>query len=110
MMVTGVRAVRGSGQSARYGTRPDRSIDCPSLTVRASGGGSAPFGFVFNIVDSDGSESRVKLTDTQGAVLQTYPSDFAWVGGSVKQQVGNAVPPLQAKVVLSSLWTDKEEQ
>lgn len=49
-------------------------------------------------------EDRV-ITLEEAAAIQTYPVDFRFAGSKSKQflQVGNAVPPLLAKAVLSAL-------
>jgi DNA (cytosine-5)-methyltransferase 1 len=48
------------------------------------------------------SENR-PITHWEAARLQTFPDSFAWVGNKVRiaMQIGNAVPPLFAKVLAS---------
>lgn len=98
----------GRGMVERYGDRPGRPGTEPAFTVRASAGGTEPGGFVLE--DADGT--RRKLTAEQAAAVQSYPTDppFIWCGTKTKQflQIGNAVPPLLAKAVLSALIQEAE--
>ncbi len=45
------------------------------------------------------------ITLREGARLQTFPDDFIFMGSKVEvaRQIGNAVPPLLAKVIASSI-------
>ncbi|WCN39170.1 DNA cytosine methyltransferase [Aneurinibacillus uraniidurans] len=70
--------------------------DAPAYTVTGSGGGGT---HVYHW-----SESRA-LTNRERARLQTFPDDFVFEGGKekVRQQVGMAVPPLGAKVIVEAI-------
>lgn len=48
--------------------------------------------------------NAIRLTETQAAVLQTFPADFAWAGNKGQRflTIGNAVPPLLARAVLEA--------
>jgi DNA (cytosine-5)-methyltransferase 1 len=46
-----------------------------------------------------------KVSVEEAAALQTFPVSYPWQGGTGKryQQIGNAVPPMLAKAVLSAV-------
>lgn len=52
--------------------------------------------------DGDSYAESTRITVEEAAVLQSYPRDFVWCGSKTKQflQIGNAVPPLLAEVIL----------
>ncbi len=64
----------------------------PAYTVVASGGGGT---HMYHY-----SEHRA-LTNRERARLQSFPDDFVFIGnsGSVRKQIGMAVPPLGAKAI-----------
>lgn len=70
--------------------------DKPAYTVTGSGGGGT---HVYHW-----HEPRA-LTNRERARLQTFPDDFIFEGGkeSVRKQIGMAIPPRGARVILESL-------
>ncbi len=68
----------------------------PAYTVTGSGGGGT---HVYHW-----SENRA-LTNRERARLQTFPDHFVFAGSkeSVRRQVGMAVPPLAAKIILEAI-------
>ncbi|YCI76076.1 DNA cytosine methyltransferase [Bacillus sp. R1-10] len=70
--------------------------DAPSYTVTGSGGGGT---HMYHY-----AEPRA-LTNRERARLQTFPDYFEFVGGkeSVRRQIGMAVPPKGAKVIVEAV-------
>jgi DNA (cytosine-5)-methyltransferase 1 len=70
--------------------------DKPAYTITGSGGGGT---HVYHW-----KENRA-LTNRERARLQSFPDDFAFCGSkeSVRRQIGMAVPPLGAKVIIEAL-------
>lgn len=70
--------------------------DKPSPTIVAGGGGGT-WGYHY-------AEPRA-LTNRERARIQTFPDDFIFEGSptEVRRQLGNAVPPIGAKVVAEAL-------
>ncbi len=68
----------------------------PSYTVTGSGGGGT---HMYHY------EEFRALTSRERARLQTFPDNFEFVGGkeSVRKQIGMAVPPLGAKVIIEAI-------
>jgi len=70
--------------------------DKPSYTITGSGGGGT---HVYHW-----NEPRA-LTNRERARLQTFPDDFIFTGSkeSVRKQIGMAVPPLAAKLIIEAV-------
>lgn len=70
--------------------------DQPSYTITGSGGGGT-HGYHW-------TEPRA-LTNRERARLQTFPDDFIFMGSkeSVRKQIGMAVPPEGAKLIINSI-------
>lgn len=85
--------VKGARLSSIY-KRLERNK--PSYTVTGSGGGGTSM--------YHWSENRA-LTNRERARLQTFPDNFIFVGSkeSVRKQVGMAVPPKGAEIVLNAV-------
>jgi DNA (cytosine-5)-methyltransferase 1 len=68
----------------------------PSYTITGSGGGGT-YGYHWK-------EPRA-LTNRERARLQTFPDDFIFWGGkdSVRKQIGMAVPPKGAKIIIEAV-------
>jgi DNA (cytosine-5)-methyltransferase 1 len=68
----------------------------PSYTITGSGGGGT---HVYHW-----SEPRA-LTNRERARLQTFPDEFKFIGGkeSVRRQIGMAVPPDGAKIIVKAI-------
>jgi len=69
----------------------------PSYTITGSGGGGT-HGYHW--------EEPRALTNRERARLQTFPDNFVFIGGkeSVRKQIGMAVPPLAAKIIVQSIF------
>jgi len=70
--------------------------DKPAYTITGSGGGGT---HVYHW-----SEPRA-LTNRERARLQTFPDEFAFIGSkeSVRRQIGMAVPPQAAKIIVTAV-------
>jgi len=87
---------RGRDGGARY---EGHGVDEPSCALRGSPGGSSqPF------LSGNATERR-RLTVQECAILQDFPPDHPWQGNKQSQyrQVGNAVPPTLARVVVEAV-------
>ncbi len=85
--------VKGARMSQIYKRlHPDK----PSYTITGSGGGGT-HGYHW-------SENRA-LTNRERARIQTFPDDFIFEGSkeSVRKQIGMAVPPKAAKIVIEAV-------
>jgi DNA (cytosine-5)-methyltransferase 1 len=85
-------AVRGLISHVYRRLHPDR----PAYTIVADGGGGT--------MGYHHKEPR-SLTNRERARLQTFPDDFLFEGSirEVRRQIGNAVPPLGAKVIVGAV-------
>jgi DNA (cytosine-5)-methyltransferase 1 len=88
-----------------YSRRAVFSIDEPSPTVRGVNR-PVPEGYPGHPNDACAVDESVRaLTVAERAAVQTFPSDFEWVGSRtvVEQLVGNAVPVVLAEYVATVL-------
>jgi DNA (cytosine-5)-methyltransferase 1 len=85
-------AVRGLISHVYRRLHPDQ----PAYTIVADGGGGT--------MGYHHKEPR-SLTNRERARLQTFPDDFLFEGSirEVRRQIGNAVPPLGAKVIVGTV-------
>ncbi|PVC80578.1 DNA cytosine methyltransferase [Streptomyces sp. CS090A] len=54
------------------------------------------------IVDLRGAE-QPRFSSAEAGVLQSFPADYPWSGSGVAQQIGNACPPVFARVLHDAL-------
>lgn len=91
---------------SRYTSRPDWVFRRPATTVVADPrlGGPGRSEFVKGGVSRQDRPGSLRLEVHEAALLQSYPAGFEFAGRKGKQflQVGNAVPPLLARAVLST--------
>jgi DNA (cytosine-5)-methyltransferase 1 len=88
-----------------YQRRAIYSIDEPSPTIRGVNR-PIPAGYPGHHLDATHDLSLVRpLTTTERAMIQTFPSDFKWVGNKtqIEQMIGNAVPVKLAEYVANCL-------
>ncbi len=83
------------GKTAAERGRTERGLNEPSVTLTSKG---------FQWAEP-GSSAGTRVTVEEAAALQTFPAGFPFQGGKGKryQQVGNAVPPVLAHAILSTL-------
>lgn len=97
-----------------YPERPSMSV--AGSVGRGLGGGSGAQGMIRKAIrdglfipsphsKEDTYAENTRITPNEAGVLQSFPQDYNWCGGKTLQflQVGNAVPPLLAEAILSSL-------
>lgn len=87
-----------------YARRGIFSIDEPSPTIRGVNR-PIPGGYPGHAGDSAPIDQARPLTTDERARIQTFPSDFEFVGArtNVEQMIGNAVPPLLGKYIAEAL-------
>lgn len=74
-----------------------RTLDAPAGTIF--------FGKRVNTVVWESETETRQVSLSEAAVLQTFPADYPFQGGKSAQflQVGNAIPPLLARAVISAI-------
>ncbi|WIA96443.1 DNA cytosine methyltransferase [Curtobacterium sp. MCBA15_004] len=81
-----------AGATAEERGRTIRHLEQPAVTITSK------------VPQWDTPTSRVRLTPSEAAVLQSYPADFPFQGKQGQQylQIGNAVPPLLGQAVITA--------
>ncbi|RSM43824.1 DNA cytosine methyltransferase [Amycolatopsis balhimycina DSM 5908] len=83
-----------------YRARDLRGTDQPSFTVTEKARSWLRWP-----QDGKVDSELVRVTVEEAAALQTFPADYTWQGDRTKafQQIGNAIPPILARSVLSAV-------
>ncbi|WP_329119227.1 DNA cytosine methyltransferase [Streptomyces sp. NBC_01465] len=84
-----------SGIPGRRGVRSDRQ---PAATVT----GRISRFVVFEHLNEEIVREGARFSMNEAGMLQSFPPDYPWSGTAQAQQVGNAVPPLFGKHLLSA--------
>jgi len=92
----------GDGTAAERG-RTIRELDQPATAITGRPPAWAPAGEDAHRQARDGGAHQRRVSVAEAAALQTFPPDYPWQGnlGKRYEQVGNAVPPLLARAILS---------
>lgn len=83
-------ALRGAGQTERYGTRPGRTADQPAPTLRANGGGNASGGFIWRIQNGSQAHAAIRNVDEPAPTVHFGErlNDVRWLIGNQDSQLG----------------------
>lgn len=84
--------------------RIDPALPAPTITARGDDRGG--------VVIHHHPKNHRRLTMREAAIIQSFPIDFTFVGckTSVYRQIANAVPPLLARVIASSVTDSLNSQ
>ncbi|MEU4061210.1 DNA cytosine methyltransferase [Streptomyces wedmorensis] len=91
---TAFEVVSNYGTGGDPKTRGRRSSGEPAFTVTGKVSRN-------RVIATDGTELP-RFSAHEAGVLQTFPRDYPWSGRAIAQQVGNAIPPLLGKAVLTA--------
>ncbi|MER7520972.1 DNA cytosine methyltransferase [Streptomyces sp. NPDC126499] len=92
---------------SNYGTGGDpksrgrRSSDEPAFTVTGKVSRN-------RVVGRDGAELP-RFSEAEAGILQTFPAGYPWSGRAIAQQIGNAIPPLLGRAVLTAALGTAED-